>query len=213
MKRKEISVIIFCFGKHEIKGVMMQYKLYRFADALYPRKFSPKIEYDFENFGTGTVISTKPHRDAQTHEKFWITEVTFQREDGSSYEHIFKCAANDNAIQMFNGNNLPKNEDFRIAEWNDKFALEKQEAECNVYTTISKCDFSDEDKTDWDSFFASRSSLPTANAKPFLLPAPQPIQSGFKRHAKVNAISIDNGVRSLDIVTHSNFKFRKQNLT
>jgi hypothetical protein len=196
----------FLFWKDNVKGPVMQYKIYRSNEALYPRKYMPNCQYEFPGFGMGKVMSTTPERDVVTHEKFWRTKVCFRKEDGLEFEETFQFPANESAIQVFrNDASLPSEEDFKVADFHADFNSERPEIEATIYTTIRKCNFSDEERKDWEDFFDSIPSGPEQLQKvqPFLLPAPQTQTSS--RHRQQPVLPVDKGLRDVDVLTHRHF--------
>ena len=127
----------------------MQYKLYRYTEALYPRPYLPNCQYDFPEFGYGKVLSTVPTRDTVTHEKFWITKVFFRTPNGSEFDHSFHFPANDSAIQMFYKSavaKFPTEEDFSVAEFDPNFSTDLTRYKSSVHNAITKVSFTAEEK-------------------------------------------------------------------
>ena len=59
----------------------MQYKLFRYSEALYPRPYQLNSQYGSPEFGEGKVIASTPVKDSVTHEKFWSTKVLVLAKD------------------------------------------------------------------------------------------------------------------------------------
>jgi hypothetical protein len=198
----------FLFWHDNGKGAVMQYKLYRHANMLYPRKYMQGSEYDFEDFGSGVVLSTVPERDPVTKEKFWLTEVKFKNPDGSDFIRTFKNPSSSDAIQIFypnEGTPLPDLKDFGLAPFDEKFTFEARHAlqEC-INQMMLKCDFSQEEKDDWQQFLSNIPlQLSDIQTQPFMLPTPQ--LGAYNRHDSRASLQIDNGLRPVDVVTHRNF--------
>jgi hypothetical protein len=107
----------FLFWNDSVKGPVMQYKIYRSNEGLYPRKYMPNCQYEFSGFGMGKVISTTPEKDFLTNEKFWRTKVCFRNDDGSEFEESFQISANESAMQVFqNSDLLPSEADFLLIQ-------------------------------------------------------------------------------------------------
>jgi len=165
------------------------------------------LEYNFEGFGSGTVISTIPERDAVTKEKFWLTEVLFvKKEEQTEYKHVFKFSAS--SIQMFYptvANPLPALENFVPARFDEKFSVDVKEAlVVNIRQMMHKCSFSEEEALDWETFLSRiPNDINDIIAEPFLLPCPQ--NGSYSRHSSKEAPQVDYGLRPVDIVTHKDF--------
>jgi hypothetical protein len=206
----------FILWKDSTKGAVMQYKIYRYTQALYPRKYLPNHQYDFPEFGVGKVISTAPERDFISHEKFWVTKVAFFNPDGTEFEHVFHFPANENAIQIFtkSDSELPSEEHFKIAEFHPDFATERIEIENTVHRTILKCNFTPEEKNDWVKFFEAMPIHHTniQRALPFVLPARKNDGKSvlYSRHRRPTQLAVDDGVREVDVMTHRQFTNTKR---
>ena len=57
---------------------VMQYKLKRYSDALYPRMYNINDDFHCQKLGTGTVVEAKPQKDAVTKLKYLAYTVTFK---------------------------------------------------------------------------------------------------------------------------------------
>jgi hypothetical protein len=58
----------------------MQYKLFRYSNAVYPRKYMESQEHVFAGFGLRKVLSTQLEKDPIGKEKFWNVEATIVKE-------------------------------------------------------------------------------------------------------------------------------------
>jgi hypothetical protein len=201
----------FIIWYDEDKGAaVMQYKLYRHAAMLYPRKYMEGMEYAFDGFGLGKVTSTTPKRDAVSKEKFWLSNVVFKMQDKEEYTHTFTTASNTCAIQILYPSAekpLPTADCFPLASFDAKFSLEVQETlKINIRQMMQKCNFTNEEAEDWELFLSHiPENVCDIKADKMSLPTPQ--HGLYRRHsaAVYKDLPIDPGLRPVDVVTHKDF--------
>jgi hypothetical protein len=201
----------------KFKGPVLQYKLYRYSIALYPRMYMEGQEHEFEGIGLGKVLSSKPLKDPVTKDKSWQTEVMFRKPSGEDEIQLFTFPANDHAIQIFYEtpeHPLPTAADFRVAAFYVKFdAVKRAELEENIGMMVEKCQLNNDEKTNWNFVLQSIPSEAALlqNVELFALPSPQ--AESCYRQPKSQNLPIDTGIRSVDVVTHTNFRERDRQRT
>jgi hypothetical protein len=198
----------FVFWNDESTGSVMQYKLLRYSDAIYPRRFMEGQEHDFEG-KIGKIVFTTPVKDPVTKEKFWQTKVAFKNDDGTERTEMFKDSAQLHAIKIFYStldSPLPTEKDFNVAQFYEKFDADKRaELKADIDGMVQKCHLDEAERTSWINLLSSipaQASL-VENVATFALPLPQ-IGSCFRVN-RSRDLPIDNGVRAVDVVTHRKF--------
>jgi hypothetical protein len=196
----------YLFWNDKDKGPVMQYKLYRYSNLLYPRKYMESQQHHFEEYGLGMVVSTKPIKDPLTKEKFWETEVVFKNEDGTERKQLFKRPTYLDAIQLFYvvENPLPTEESFGVADFYQKIDEKKrEELHSNIAMMIEKCSLSDSEKSSWKDLLESIPQQVSCvkDRQAFCLPEKQIICC--YRAEKTSDIQFDTGIRQVGVVVHS----------
>jgi hypothetical protein len=199
---------------------VMQYKLYRYSNAVYPRKYMTSDTFvrklgehntacqDTVNLaeeGIGQVITATPLRD-EDKKKIWIYTVQFKNSDGTfSTKDIQESA--DTAITMFPASHcdeLPH--DFPREPFNQKFDEHLAEVKASISVLLESAVISPEENEEWLDFFASISKDVDniqCDAHSFRIPGAQTLQA--TRHGHVLPVRVDDGARDVDIVQHSGF--------
>ena len=120
----------------------MQYKLLRYSDAIYPRRFMEGQEHGFEG-KIGKIVFTTPVKDPVPKEKFWQTNVVFKNDDGTERTEMFKDPAQLHAIKIFYttlDSPLPTEKDINVAQFFEKIDADKRaELKADIDGMIQKC--------------------------------------------------------------------------
>ena len=95
------NVHYFLFKKDNKGNAVLQYKMKRYSFAMWPRKYHEGQSYEHAEYGFGTVCRCEPFKDPISKQKYWKNTVQFTREDGSSYETVFKTNAAKLVILVF----------------------------------------------------------------------------------------------------------------
>ena len=95
------NVHYFLFKKDNKGNAVLQYKMKRYSFAMWPRKYHEGQSYEHAEYGFGTVCRCEPFKDPISKQKYWKNTVQFTREDGSSYETVFKTNAAKYPILAF----------------------------------------------------------------------------------------------------------------
>ena len=190
---------------------VLQYKLKRYCDALYPRKFSVHDEFHCDKLGKGRVIEVQPMKDALTKIKYWNYTVVFGSTNSSTTE-IFQLPSDESTILMFPNSNpcdLPRS--FPLAPFKGSVEETLGEQKKGVDSILRKLEFDQEypaQSKNWQNFWNAIpndiESLPIAQLPHFSVPNQQ--LEPLKAPQKPFSLHIDDGVRAVEPVQHSNFK-------
>lgn len=198
------KVHYFVFRRNTSGKATAQYKLRRYSDALYPRKYNVGDNFVTELNDVGQVIDSKPAKDPFTKEKFWLTTVKFC---GSDVLETFRLPANDCSILMF-----PHDEDiptsFQLADFAGSVDESLGDQKNGINNILAKLEFAEKKPVivqQWKDFWESRKDAVDLidEPAPFLLPPPQ--THSPKTSVQQLPIQIDDGVRKVDIVTYAQF--------
>jgi hypothetical protein len=187
----------------------MQYKLKRYSDAVYPRKFSFGDSFKCDKYGSGTIVDTQPYKDPLNKRKYWNYTVKFLGADGVDFLEIYKVPADECFIALFPNSNphqLPEN--FVLAEFKGTFEETLADQKAGVQAILRKLDFQEnypEENQQWQQFWESIpmtiSCIPKEEVVPFSVPKQQLTAS--KPPKNTLSLHVDDGVRPVDVVTHS----------
>lgn len=197
----------------------MQYKLKRYSDAIYPRKYNVGDPFTSESKGQGQIVDAKPHRDLLTKEKFWEHKVRFKTETGSDDFEIVKVPARDTAIVMFpnvSPDELPFPGQFPIASFRSDFASSLTDIKhgvVKVFQALKLEETHQEELHWWTSFLDSipEDLSSVSHVQPFWIPnihaGTHPAAGFVQRQNTVSGttLEIDDGVRPVDVVTYEQF--------
>ena len=95
------NVHYFLFKKDNKGNAVLQDKMKRYSFATWPRKYHEGQSYEHAEYGFGTVCRCEPFKDPISKQNYWKNTVQFTREDGSSYETVFKTNAAKLVILVF----------------------------------------------------------------------------------------------------------------
>ena len=193
-------------------NVYMQYKMYHYSNALYPRKYDVGSQKISQRFGEGVVTAAAASRDTISKKKFWSYTVQFKNcADSTTFSRIYRLPAERCRIMMFPNHDkgqkalLPQN--FDLASFNDQWQENMEEQKKGVATFLKAMQFGDtepeviEEWNDfWQSFVPDVASV--ENVQPFLLPAEQPFHDSC---GKRPLSCVDDGTRNVQVVEHSGF--------
>lgn len=201
------KVHYFVFRCNSDGKAVVQYKLKRYSDALFPRKFDVGSEFVSEVHGSGIVESAEPYKDSTTKEKFWHYVVRFQ--DVAELVTV-KLPASDTIPFFIQNSPSPSwsEQHFILADFKGTFEETLADQKAGVENIIRKLDLETtdpEDVQDWKRFWSETVDHVSALVviPPFTLPPPQ--LQAQKQTAKRNVLDIDTGNREVQIVTHSTF--------
>lgn len=203
------KVHYFVMKRDSVGKATMQYKLKRYSDAVYPRKFSFGDSFNCDNHGTGTIVDAQPYKDPIHKRKYWNYTVKFFGADGADFLEIYKLPADECFIVLFPNsipNQLPEN--FSLAEFKGTFEETLADQKAGVEAVLRKLDFHENypaENQQWQQFWESIPttilSIPKEELVPFSIPKQQLTAS--KTPKSTLALHIDDGVRPVDVVTHS----------
>jgi hypothetical protein len=115
------KVHYFVIRKNAGGKATLQYKLRRYSEALYPRKFQLGDDFESQTEGTGQVVNSQPHKDMFTKEKLcnWSYTVRFKTSTGGEFDQTFQLPANECSMLVFPENDElpPLPVDFPFAEF------------------------------------------------------------------------------------------------
>jgi hypothetical protein len=208
------KVHYFLIRKNVNEKATLQYKLRRYSDALYPRKYQLGDEFFTEENEVGQVISSSPHRDPFSKQKFWNYTVRFKSEHDIAAHRDFLLPADDWTILVFPETNTPPiPQEFELAAYGGSVSETLGEQKLGVLSILSKLEFSEKKPKicdDWKEFWDSRvdTVAEVLDVQCFKLPS---AQSSFVAVAKkVPIVEVDSGFRTVDVVNYSAFKNTKR---
>lgn len=185
----------------------MQYKLKRYSDALYPRKYPALGSVHISPIhGRGSITNFDAVKEKTDigQQKFWIYTVSYTKEDGSIVEEKIKLNAKQEAIVVFPSQDLlPKY--FPLAPFREGFREQLADQRGAIQSIFANLNLEKSHQVDlewWQKYFDSvlkelPSEYPTfALPKPHMTPLLRPI---------VAPIQVDDGVRDVDVVQHRHF--------
>lgn len=203
---------------------ILNYKLKRYSDALYPRKYkSLGCHHTSQTYGIGQVtkFDALKEKTDMGQQKNWVYNVQYKSEDGSIVEEKVKMNACDTAIIVFpdtvsieDPKVLPKT--FSLAPFfkdhlerlaDQKLGIQK------VFASLCLEKTHRHDLEWWDHYFHTAPKCPscstdgeTKNTKPFEIPTPH---LTFPSHCQSNSftLSIDSGKKHIKMKMH-NLKFK-----
>ena len=191
---------------------VMQYKLKRYSDALYPRMYNINDDFHCQKLGTGTVVEAKPQKDPVTKLKYWAYAVTFKHGPVDTLQEIYQLPCSACAITMFPGykrSELPNQ--FPLAPFKGTIDETLGEQRKGVESIIKKLDFdqlypsqAEHWQYFWNSIPTHIDSISVDHQIPFCIPKQS--YTVPKPPKKPLSLCIDDGVRAVEPVQHSNFK-------
>ena len=136
------KVHYFVMKRNSTGKATMQYKLKRYSDAVYPRKFSFGDAFKCDKHGSGTVVDTQPYKDPLNKRKYWNYTVKFLDAAGDEFLEIYKLPADEFLIVLF-PNSFPHQlpEDFLLAEFKGTFEETLADQKAGVQAILRKLDF------------------------------------------------------------------------
>jgi hypothetical protein len=204
----------FLIRKDSNGNATLQYKLKRYSNALYPRKF--QVGDDFETEETvGQVVNSTPHRDEFTKEKFWNYTVRSKCKDGEEMDRDYMLPANDWRILVFPEiQECPLPDAFPLAAFAGSVEQSLGDQKRGIFATSQKLEWEQKKPQiykEWVDFWASRVDTvdQVPNRVPFMLPTSQ--VGPQKAAKKAMVLDIDDGVRAVDVVNFSGFKPGQRN--
>ena len=79
----------FIFRRNETGKCVMQYKLKRYSNAIYPRKYpSLGSKHESSEHGSGSVVNFEAMKDENKH-KFWKYTSMYEKANGVTIEEVF----------------------------------------------------------------------------------------------------------------------------
>jgi hypothetical protein len=210
----------FTFRRRTDGKCVMQYKLKRYTDALYPRQYNLGDIYESSVHGKGRIQATGPFKDMATKEKFWEYTICYKKDAEVIYEKV-KMAAKDFAIIMFPSTasyKLPAPQSFAVAPFCPEFKTSLPQIQIGVRAIFETLQLQETHRSEmewWDDFLAN---IPNSveNVQPFWLPdSTRGYIMDSRQPHDVHSVrlAIDDGVRDVDIVTHSQFPASKRRKT
>lgn len=213
-EKTEDKVHHFTFRRNVSGKCVMQYKLKRYSNALYPRAYNVGSKYMSDTKGEGQVITAQPSRDILTKEKFWEYKVQYNDDDGNLNYELIKLPAKDCAIVMFpdiEPEQLPKPDSFPIASFSSDFSAtvpDLKKGIASVFRALQLQQTHAEELQWWNHFLDTIPLNPhSVTQHPFWVP---PVlfhtNNEIACATRTNfAVHIDDGVRPIDVVTHAQF--------
>jgi hypothetical protein len=190
---------------------ILQYKLKRYCDALYPRKFSVHDEFHCDKLGKGRVMDAHPQKDPITKLKYWNYNVLFSTAE-TSINELFQLPADESTIVMFpdcNPCDLPRS--FPPAPFKGSVEETLGEQKKGVESILRKLAYDQEypkQSQHWQNFWNAVphdiDSLCVTQLPLFGIPNQQ--LAPAKAPKKPIVLRIDDGIRAVEPVQHSNFK-------
>ena len=202
----------FIFRRNETGKCVMQYKLKRYSNAIYPRKYpSLGSKHESSEHGSGSVVNFEAMRDENKH-KYWKYTIMYEKANGATIEEIFTQPARQTCIVMFpdgpNGaSSFPTH--FELAPFHADHSTTIIDQKASIAAIFQKLNLSETHAHElqwWDQFFSDIPAEPAMarTIQPFKMPKArsEAIISQVTRNV---LLPIDNGIRDVDVVTHSNF--------
>jgi hypothetical protein len=210
------NVHYFLFCRDHDHQAVLQYKLKRYSDALWPRKYNVGDCYVSKRYGQGTVTAADPFKDVATKLKFWKYTVHFRKENNEDEEIVFKHHADKHTITVFPkiAGKLPcLPNSFGAAPFYGTFKETLEDQKAGVDAVISKLSLQSTHPTDVDSWREFWEKCPRGSTVPpellsatnFVLPMPQ-ANAMHSISKKRKAAAVDDGNRSVEIMCHAKFK-------
>ena len=211
------NVHYFLFKRNKKGSAVMQYKMKRCSNAMWPRKYNPGDSYISSRYGKGIVTSCDPSKDDISKEKYWNNTVKFTKPDGSSEEVIFTTRAAKCRITIFPAEDVSLPTDFPIADLAGTFAETLGDQKAGIQNILDKLNVYSEDPSvpeSWEMFWQScpkGAKVSPDNFQKFNLPKIQaePKNTVIKKrkHSRM-----DDGNRLIGVVTHSKFTKKQRQL-
>jgi hypothetical protein len=204
----------FVFERNSDGKCVMHYKLKRYSEALYPREYNVGDNYELEGRDLGQVIKTRPFKDAVSKIKYWEYTVRSQDPNGAITNQTFVHPAKDAQIVMFPGIvELPSPDAFPIADFATDFQNTLDNQKEGVKTVFDKMQLYETYCEEWEWWQNFWSQIPadtiqasTMHPRPFWIPPQTRDMSRAQQPLHRMVLAVDDGVRDIDVVTHSQFK-------
>jgi hypothetical protein len=208
------KVHYFVFKRNKHGHACMQYKLRRYSEAIYPRKYNVGSNYVSTVHGDGTIVECSPEKDGLSKEKYWAYTVRYDKtdEEGQPFETVFKSRASKCTITMFPdvGEGHPKLPiSFPVNEYKGTFDDVLGEQRMGIDGIIKKLNLRTEypgECSDWDTFWQSvprTKEVPIELVEQFEMP---PAQQRKAKKRRLPDNIMDDGVRPIDVVVHAGFR-------
>ena len=209
------NIHYFLFRRDSHGKCVMQYKLKRYSNAMWPRKYNPGQLYNHSENGVGTVIACDPFKDPVSKQKYWKNTVRFTRADGSHEEIIIKTNAAKQTITVFPSvasgiDTLPTK--FTVADYIGTFQEIMTDQKHGVLSIIDKLDLSSTNPEAVHSWTEFWNTFPEGNKCPaelldlFSLPKVQSHETHLLNKRKHQGAHIDDGNRPIGVVSYKKFK-------
>ena len=205
----------FVFRRNNEMKCVMQYKLKRYSDALYPRAYKALgAKYVSPTNGVGVVTNFEAFKD-ECKKKFWTYTVLYSNPaTGTTIEEKVTLSAKDTSILMFpkcEGGPASLPDTFPLATFRTDFSEnveEQKQSIQQIFKALNLCETHANDLKHWQEYFDSMPNNPenVTNLKPFIIPNTF-LNSAIPNNTNVRkaALPIDDGIRDVDPVTFRDF--------
>ena len=205
----------FVFRRNNEMKCVMQYKLKRYSDALYPRAYKALgAKYVSPTNGVGVVTNFKAFKN-ECKKNFWTYTVLYSNPaTGTTFEEKVALSAKDTSILMFpkcEGGPASLPDTFPLATFRTDFSEnveEQKQSIQQIFKALNLCETHANDLKHWQEYFDSMPNNPenVTNLKPFIIPNTF-LNSAIPNNTNVRkaALPIDDGIRDVDPVTFIDF--------
>ena len=198
----------FHFRRNADQKCVMNYKLKRYSNAVYPRKYTHLgAIHESSVYGTGKVAGFDCFRDPVSKRKYWVYDIVYERETGNIEEKV-TVEAKETSIVMFPELRSPLPDTFPLAPYKHGHQEVTVDQKASIRSIFEKLQLTESHKLDmewWDNFFGcvtdSPNSLP--DIQPFNLPKIS--FTTTTEHHPTLPLPVDDGIRNVDVVTSAQF--------
>lgn len=210
------NVHSFSFFLNSSSEAVMQYKMKRYSDAVYPRPYDVGSKFEITSNSTGVVVKCSAHRDSTTKKKYWTYNIQYEDPPGTLKDDLIVQRPANHTIKLF-VKEVPVSFLLNPFYHDHKEAMALQRE--SVDTIIEKCSLAEDDPAlvqEWEEFWHQ---MPCnvdqiQNILPFSLPngppAPRAATADECYSFSKNPV-IDDGERSTQVVTYAGLKSAERN--
>jgi hypothetical protein len=208
----------FIFRRDSEGKSVMQYKMKRYSNAVYPRRYNVGDTHVHETLGSGQVIGAKAEKNALTKEKYWVYTVKYKTNDVLSHNEELTLPAKECGIIMFPNIKpceLPLPSSFQLAPAHPEFQqtlLDQRKGVTSIFQVLQIEDTHQLELQWWNDFF---DSIPIdvhsfQDIQAFWIPPANTHDIHSKRVHSETVLQIDDGCRDVEIVQHAQFTSSKR---